>query len=370
MPMYDNAEELHLLDLCILAYHLYSQTLYWPLDPYYEQSADDRVDFMNHIRQNYTPTKFPKAQFPHLSGPGAIRGLPTNPTLDPIICDYSLMCPWRPSVTRPNAEKEGWIVFDTPRAITDRIGSIAMFYHKDWRTFGNTPPGTAPDLQAPRPNAPGIARDVLCCFEGGTGGMTHGLVSQTAAAQRDHAWSMMGFVLARHKDETQNDYDVYIVFRGSRSGELRKTESLGGRGNPDWVTNLNSVISVGSLIDDRVISPVGKVCNGFSYCVSTMLHTIMECLAYVQIQKGNNPPQKIYVTAHSLGSSLAVHFTSAMLMGEEHGFQTAGTKMPQAIRAWPWAKRTLITFAQPPVGNKDFTVGLENFSLDFNESAR
>jgi hypothetical protein len=48
--MYD--QTVHLLDLCILSYHLHAQTLIWPLDPYYECSTPEkrRMEFMNALR--------------------------------------------------------------------------------------------------------------------------------------------------------------------------------------------------------------------------------------------------------------------------------------------------------------------------------
>src|SRR3954451_22753279 len=104
--MYENAEYIHLLDLCILAYHLHSQTLVWPFDPYYEQlvrglwdqltKSSRRNAFMNCVRGNAD-----KGTYANWYGPGGINGGPgwkTNENLDPILCDYDLINPWRPSV--------------------------------------------------------------------------------------------------------------------------------------------------------------------------------------------------------------------------------------------------------------------------------
>ena len=86
--MYSN-EVVYLLDLCILSYHLHSQTLIWPMDPYYEQVkkklGSRRNNFMSLIRQTFDfQTK------PGYHGPGSSQGddnsgWRTNPHLDPII---------------------------------------------------------------------------------------------------------------------------------------------------------------------------------------------------------------------------------------------------------------------------------------------
>jgi hypothetical protein len=84
-----------------------------------------------------------------------------------------------------------------------------------------------------------------------------------------------------------------------------------------------------------------------------MLLTIMECLQHIQTQK-NYAPRAIYVTGHSLGAALAVHFTSAVRLGTAYGHQANPTSMPATIQGWPWNTIGLITFASPVVGGQTF----------------
>ena len=77
------------------------------------------------------------------------------------------------------------------------------------------------------------AADLLYAFEGGTG--------DKGLAGEPHSQSLMGYVLMRWKGE--HDYDVHVVFRGSRSGTASRAllEALSdedARGNPDWITDM------------------------------------------------------------------------------------------------------------------------------------
>src|SRR5271166_754922 len=118
--MYNN-RNVYLLDLCTFSYQLHSQTLIWPMDPYYEQwsessSRSRRERFMQQVHSVSTP-----ANYPNYRGPAKLMGKPSNTNLDPIISDYSQINPWRPSVVRANKEEEGWILYNTSKEITDRI---------------------------------------------------------------------------------------------------------------------------------------------------------------------------------------------------------------------------------------------------------
>ena len=106
-----------LLDLCTFAYQLHSQTLIWPMDPYYEQWSNTpslgqfsrREEFMRKVYQVAT-SKNP--DYKGMRGPAALSGAPqSNEDLDPIISDYEQVNPWRPSVTRPNKVEEDWILY-------------------------------------------------------------------------------------------------------------------------------------------------------------------------------------------------------------------------------------------------------------------
>ena len=171
----------------------------------------------------------------------------------------------------------------------------------------------------------------------------------------------MGFVLAR-EDNTfpgpaaNRPYDLYIVFRGSRSGHPRYiTAYTFGTDNPDWVTEMNFGSGRGALEANPAITIFGEVCPGFASSVLTMLPTIIACLADIEARKRAHPPRAIYVTGHSLGAALAVHFTSAVLLGNKYGWDTLPTDMPQAIRGWPWFNLALTPFALPVVGDEIFS---------------
>ena len=73
------------------------------------------------------------------------------------------------------------------------------------------------------------------------------------------------------------------------------------------------------VANDPEISETGHVSPGFAASVSTMLPTVMVCLEDIQTKK-KYAPRTIYVTGHSLAAALAVHFTSAVLLGGTYGY--------------------------------------------------
>jgi hypothetical protein len=385
--MYD--ETVYLLDLCILSYHLHAQTLIWPFDPYYEQmivkaiggeevtgkaSRERRNKFMEEVR---AATDLSANLQEDLHGPGSCQGdsqagWAPNQLLEPIIANYAQIYPWRPAFTRPTREDEPWIVYNSPSVITDRIKEVHMVqYYRSAGPNHNKPKVRADPIHTQRPvqnrqNIP-AATDLLYCFEGGTGAIRSDKTEGDKSERKYAAWSMMGFVLARtitnaELNITANPgaaagYNVYIVFRGSRSGKLRPKEAgFKEKGNPDWVTDfdLNQVVS------DEELSAQGSVCRGFGTSIKSMLLPVEKAMTEIHAAKAQKPPRSIYVTGHSLGAALACHFTSAMVCGTKYGPSGAGKDMPDSLKLWPWSSVQLVTFSSPVVGGAAFKKYFDN----------
>jgi hypothetical protein len=166
----------------------------------------------------------------------------------------------------------------------------------------------------------------------------------------------MGFVLARHRPAAPpQNYDVHIIFRGSRSGKLRPTEAGSGKGNPDWVTDLQIL----SLKPEPVVSQTGAVATGFAEAQKQTLPTIMRCLDDINTLKGG-APNRIFVSGHSLGGALTCHFAAAVTLGNSYAHNIQGQQggMPVNVRNWPWANMTVTTFGSAAAGNLAFSNAL------------
>lgn len=356
--MYERS--VYLLDLCTLAYQLHSQTLIWPMDPYSEQmqiraghhgggSRRRRKDFLqaakDYYRQNHSQGSYRGPAF--LAGAGD-KGWTDNPALDPVISKYARVHPWRPGIVRP--ERGGWIVYRTPREITDRIGKVHVVSYD---------PGSGPNADAAavvkvgqpalRPKtitSPGP--DVLYCVEGGTGAVPSVGAGAGAAPPRPGAsWSLMGFVLARAVGGQKSLYDIDIVFRGSRSGTARMQPGVQKRGNPDWATDL-----AWKQKNDPEINPYPGH-RGFQQCVRYTLPTVMASLSHIADNLGL--ANSIRLTGHSLGGAMACHLASALTLGQSYVPQGRGwTTLSTKLKAWPWDKLELVTFSAPPVGSAPF----------------
>lgn len=336
-------ELLYHLDLCILAYHLYHQTLIWPMDPFYEQQAfkgtNRRENFMAMLRQG--PQVLVQQRMEEIPstyrGPGNFinPSWSVNPGLDPIITDYTRLNPWKPSFPKITQ----WEFIQPSKFITDKISSVFMYQRNP-----NPPNEGEPGIQAnaiTRPDGVGVGTDVLYCFEGGTGG-----IKQTGGAITPPAWSMMGFVLVR-KWRVDDKFDVHIAFRGSRSGSAKRAGygGLRGWGNPDWVTDMGWDLNTEP---DPQVSPAGFTSNGFTQTIKSILPALIAC--FKNIGETNGIPQTIYVTGHSLGGALAALCASALAIG----------KPGECPADWPWRNLRLITFSAPTVGNERFSAAVNS----------
>ncbi|MCJ8325320.1 MAG: lipase family protein [Rhizobiales bacterium] len=337
------------LDLAILAYQIYGQSLVWPFDPYYEERSNgdnDRRKMMAKVKtwagKQGVAQVAKKPGLNSYRGPGQLNGFANNGSHDPIIYNYNLIDPWNQAITNADGK---WIEYLTPRQITANIKDTRVCY----RPVG-APIGAAATAKIKRqhsnmsPNAKGY----LLAFEGATG--DKGEKAQPASQ------SLVGFILTREKAD--GGYDIHISFRGSRSGSggraaFEAFNTSNARGNPDWITDLGYNRLTASE-GGAYVSSVGEVHRGFTKSMHSIMPTLMHCLAQVPGLKGGVKPDNIYVTGHSLGGALAQHFVSTILVGNQYGPDATGAKLPTALRAWPWKNIKLITFSAPRVGNETF----------------
>tara|TARA_R110002126_G_scaffold164211_3_gene312083 strand:+ start:1463 stop:3196 length:1734 start_codon:yes stop_codon:yes gene_type:complete len=337
------------LDLAILAYQIYGQSLIWPFDPYYEERSNrdnDRKKMMAKVKSWATQQGVFQSDknlgLDGYRGPGSLNGFANNTTHDPIIYDYSLIDPWNDAIT--NAEGK-WIEYLTPSVITADIKETRVCYRPSGASLGAAATATIDHKHTNlSPNADGY----LLAFEGGTG--DKGEFGQPASQ------SLMGFILTREK--AGGRYDVHISFRGSRSGSagraaLQALKDRNASGNPDWITDLgyNRLSPNGG---GAYISTAGAVHRGFAKSVRSIMPTLMHCLSEVPSLKDGAEPDNIYVTGHSLGGALAQHFVSSILMGNQYGPNATGAKLPVALRSWPWTNIKLITYSAPRAGDEIF----------------
>ncbi|MDU8927028.1 hypothetical protein RXV86_06505 [Alisedimentitalea sp. MJ-SS2] len=347
------------LDLSVLAYQLYSQTLIWPFDPYYEEFAQgdvNRGQIMNKVRgwaravgRSQQRTRPPLGGY---RGPGRLAGFDDNPRSDPIIYRYDQLYPWRSTLFNPAGR---WTEYTPPKEIVGRIRDAYMCYRKTGRPEGDVAVNRVVTKQAAANQG---ARDILLAFEGATG--DKGEPGQPASQ------SLMGFVLLRFLPGS-NKYDAHIVFRGSRSGSafraaVKANFTKTASGNPDWVTDLGW-FRIGPDEGAAAITTVGTVHRGFAKSMIQTLPQVFACLDRGASLTGGAAPRNIYVTGHSLGGGLAQHFVSAVLLGNQYGPNGAGPSMPNRLRSWPWAATKMISFSAPRAGDELWAATLTEKSL-------
>ncbi len=349
------------LDLSILTYHLYGQSLIWPFDPYYEELDNlswDRTTFMDRVRGWAATTGGEQAGagLDAFRGPGILSGFDDATTHDPLIYQYSRIDPWTPTITNAIAQ---WTEYLTPAEVTDTVRDVYVCTRTAGRPEGEV---TVDALVLDSPSAAPGARDVLLAFEGGTGDKGEG---------EPPSQSLMGFALVRAGEG--DAYDVHIAFRGSRSGSgaraaLQALSTEESHGNPDWITDLGY-----REVSAPFVSTEGLVSRGMSRAIQTIFPQVFGCLDEVVGAARPAPPRNVYVTGHSLGAALAQHFSSAVLMGDEYG--PSGDAMPSSLQDWPWERLKLITYGAPRVGDEDWARTLTEdrlgarFFVDTQQSA-
>lgn len=354
------------LDLSILAYKLYAQTLVWPFDPYYEFSNNtdgDRKRLMKKVH-NWVKLKSKEqvkkgTKLGGFRGPGALNGFANNQTLNPIIYNYANLNPWGQTITQ---SENIWTAHQTPAQISNKISSVYMCYRQTGKPIGSV---AVKQIASKKKTNNSGSQDVLLAFEGETGNKGTG----QAAAQ-----SLMGFILLRYSP-TNETYDVHISFRGSQSGSVGRAaiEAFNNKkasGNPDWVTDLG-YHRISSSNGGSHITSTGAVHRGFAQSMKSIFPQLFACLSKAAELSPKKGPNNIYVTGHSLGGGLAQHFTSAVILGTWYGPNGQGQKMPNTLRNWPWKQIKLITFSAPRAGNEKWakTLTSKALSSDFFSSS-
>ena len=339
-------DRLYHIDLCILSYHLYHQSLIWPLDPYYEKQDTSkrtarRKDFMSKVIGVLDDASVVPANVKqNLHGPAQFQTPPksTETNLDPIVTDYSQVDPWTASFVQP--EKE-WEFIKPCTFITDKIHSVYVC------SEGSIQAG----LTKQKPGAGAAQTDYLYCFEGATGVVDN-------SAPTNGAWSLMGFILVRDRGAA-GGYDIHITFRGSRSGSGGRALAKGlflNSGNPDWISDMDfKKLITGSIC---TVTGGGAVSEGFALSMQKTFKNICVCLNAIYTKKTNTTPVNTYVTGHSLGGALAVMCASALAIPGNRQVYPVLTTL-----AFNKSNLHLISYSAPTVGNHDFT---NNFNSRVN----
>ena len=321
-------------DLCVLAYHLYHQTLVWPLDPWYEVLArgktDRRTHFMDKIHERAADKLEARNAGSLYAGPASFRhpvGGSANLQLDPVVTNLGQV---RPRSSAFTGDGSVFIGIQTPRYIVDAIRKVSVASYV--RPFEQAWPHGATRITEVVDYGDG--HDELVGFEGGTGSFQ----------ESDAAWSLMGYVLKRTRAD--RSWDAHIVFRGSRSGNATRAVLHAGdnifgaaNGNADWVTDL-----AGKQVADPYIG--GQVATGFAAAFKRCAGTLQ--LALQHLHAAHGAPQSIHVAGHSLGAALASLCCGALTAG------TPGAELRKVLPGWPLGTLRGYFFALPPIGTKAY----------------
>lgn len=348
------------LDLSILAYKLYAQTLVWPFDPYYEEAnskSGGRKKLMIKVHawaeKKGIKQGISKSKNTGYRGPGALNGFEKNSNHTPIIYRYDKLYPWSQAITHSDGL---WTEHVTPQKIKRQISKVYMCYRQRGRPLGAINIKQVTSLKSQEEQG---AKDIILAFEGGTGNKR---INGQPASQ-----SLMGFVLLRHIVNSDR-YDIHIVFRGSQSGSVKRAaleafSNKEAKGNPDWITDLG-YNRLHPNTGGAYISTKGAVHRGFAASMKSIFPQLFGCLKKAASLSPKRGPDNIFVTGHSLGGGLAQHFTSAVLLGSKYGPNGRGKAMPKNLVGWPWAQIKLITFSAPRAGDAKWANTLTTQALN------
>ena len=351
------------LDLSILSYQLYGQTLVWPFDPYYEKTNTEKGSRSQLMLKVHSWAAMKGAEQVKMGtglngyrGPGILNGFKDNPTHDPIVYRYDRIYPWSSNITNP---VDSWTEYLVPKKITARIKDVYVGYRKAGKPIDSV---AVEKISAEHIEQDSDVRDVLLAFEGGTG--DKGIEGQPPSQ------SIMGFVLMRYYPDNDK-FDIHIAFRGSRSGlggraALQAFRDNKAKGNPDWITDLGYDL-IGPENGAGSITKTGSVSRGMATCMASISPNLFECLKMAAKLSNFTIPERIFVTGHSLGGGLAQVFVSSVLLGDQYSPEN----MPVKLRQWPWKQMKLVTFSAPRVGSDDWAEKLtvEHLSSDFFSTA-
>jgi hypothetical protein len=317
------------VDLCILAYQLYHQTVIWALDPWYEVLARGGTSRREHFMAgtHEYAKKLPDRTDDLYAGPAHVGALGvSNAKLDPVLSNYMHIRPRDPALTGDGAV---YMALQAPPYIVQRIRKASVAYYSGpWQAEWPHGPTTIREVIDY-----GSGDDELIAFEGGTG-----VVDKTEAA-----YSLLGYVLKRTRAD--GGWDAHIAFRGSRSGNAVRAalEALEHGGNADWVSDM-----AGHLIEDPYYN--GAVSTGFGAALKRCMGTIRAAL--LKLDQKYGAPKSIQITGHSLGAALASLCASALLQG------IPGAQLSKELDGWNFSKLRGYFNALPPAATQKYAENL------------